>query len=92
MAPLPDVPVVVLSATVGAAPENRARWTAAQAKVAKSVPRGTHLELPDTHHAINEFRPEAIVAAIAQVLDAVQRPIRRVRAAPGSGRAWPGAG
>lgn len=69
--PLPDVPVVLLSATVGAAPEHRAMWTAAQAEVARSVPRGTHIELPDTHHAINEFRPEAIVAAIGQVLDEV---------------------
>jgi pimeloyl-ACP methyl ester carboxylesterase len=70
-APLPDVPVVLLSATVGAAPEHRAKWTAAQAAVTRSVPRGTHIELPDTHHAINEFRPEAIVAAIGQVLDEV---------------------
>ncbi len=69
--PLPDVPVVLLSATVGAAPEHRAKWTAAQAEVARSVPRGTHIELPDTHHAINEFRPEAIVAAIGRVLDEV---------------------
>jgi pimeloyl-ACP methyl ester carboxylesterase len=69
--PLPDVPVVLLSATVGAAPEHRAKWTAAQAEVTRSVPRGTHIELPDTHHAINEFRPEAIVAAIGQVLDEV---------------------
>jgi pimeloyl-ACP methyl ester carboxylesterase len=68
---LPDVPVVLLSATVGAAPEHRAKWTAAQAEVARSVPRGTHIELPDTHHAINEFRPEAIVAAIGRVLDEV---------------------
>jgi pimeloyl-ACP methyl ester carboxylesterase len=69
--PLPDVPVVLLSATVGAAPEHRAKWTAAQAEVARSVPRCTHIELPDTHHAINEFRPEAIVAAIGQVLDEI---------------------
>jgi pimeloyl-ACP methyl ester carboxylesterase len=69
--PLPDVPVVVLSATVGAAPEHRAKWTAAQAEVARSVPRGTHIELPDTHHAINEFRPEAIVEAIGRVLDEI---------------------
>jgi pimeloyl-ACP methyl ester carboxylesterase len=69
--PLPDVPVVVLSATVGAAPEHRAKWTAAQAEVARSVPRGTHIELPDTHHAINEFRPDAIVEAIGRVLDEI---------------------
>jgi len=83
MAPLPDVPVVVLSATVGAAPEHRARWTAAQAEVARSVPRGTHIELPDTHHAINEFRPEAIVTAIGRVLDEVRRPIRSAERATG---------
>ncbi len=71
-APLPDVPVVVLSATVGATAEHRARWTAAQAQVARSVTHGTHIELPDTHHAINEFAPEAIVAAIEQVLDEVR--------------------
>ncbi len=71
-AALPDVPVVVLSATIGAAPEHRAKWTAAQAEVARSVARGTHIELPDTHHAINEFRPEAIVAAVGQVLDEVR--------------------
>lgn len=71
-APLPDVPVVVLSATTGADPAHRAKWTAAQARLARSVARGTHVELADTHHAINEYRPEAIVTAIGQVLDAAR--------------------
>jgi pimeloyl-ACP methyl ester carboxylesterase len=71
-APLPDVPAVVLSATTGADPAHRARWTAAQVQLAKSMAQGTHIELPDTHHAINEFRPKAIVAAIGQVLDAAR--------------------
>lgn len=67
-APLPDVPVCVLSATKGAADEHRAMWTAVHADLAKSVSRGTHIVLADTHHAINEVRPEAIVSAIIQVI------------------------
>ena len=67
-APLPDVPVFVLSATTGAAQEHRAMWTAVHADLAKSVTRGTHAVLADTHHAINEHRPEAIVSAITQVI------------------------
>ena len=71
-APLPDVPVVVLSATTGAAEEHRARWTAAHAKLAQAAPAGTHIVLADTHHAINQERPEAITAAISQVMAAVR--------------------
>lgn len=67
-APLPDVPVVVLSATTGAAAEHRAMWTAVHADLARSVSRGTHTVLADTHHAINEVRPEAIASAITQVI------------------------
>jgi len=67
-APLPDVPVVVLSATIGAAAEHRAMWTAVHADLARSVSRGTHTVLADTHHAINEHRPEAISTAINQVV------------------------
>ena len=67
-APLPDVPVFVLSATKGAAPEHRAMWTAVHADLARSVSRGTHTVLADTHHAINEVRPEAIVSAISDVI------------------------
>lgn len=67
-APLPDVPVFVLSATEGAAQEHRAMFTAVHADLAKSVSRGTHAVLADTHHAINEQRPDAIVSAITQVI------------------------
>lgn len=67
-APLPDVPVVVLSATKGAAAEHRAMWTRVHADLAKSVARGTHTVLADTHHAINEERPEAISSAITSVI------------------------
>lgn len=67
-APLPDVPLVVLSATIGAAAEHRAMWTAVHADLARSVSLGTHTVLADTHHAINSDRPEAIVSALSQVI------------------------
>ena len=67
-APLPDVPVVVLSATKGAAEDHRAMWTQVHADLARSVSCGTHTVLADTHHAINEERPEAIASAITQVI------------------------
>jgi pimeloyl-ACP methyl ester carboxylesterase len=72
-APLPDVPVVVLSATTGAAPEHRAKWTGVHAELARSVSDGTHIVLADTHHAINEHRPDAIVDAISQVIARCRR-------------------
>jgi pimeloyl-ACP methyl ester carboxylesterase len=71
-APLPDVPAVVLSATTGTTPEIRAKWTSVHAHLAASLPRGTHTVLPDTHHAINEARPEAITEAVVQVLGKLQ--------------------
>jgi pimeloyl-ACP methyl ester carboxylesterase len=70
-APLPDVPVVVLSATTGTAPEIRQKWTGVHADLVASVPRGTHIVLQDTGHAINEERPDAIVDAVIRVLDQV---------------------
>lgn len=70
-APLPDVPMVVLSATEGARPDHRAAWTSLHAKLAASVPRGQHIVLPDTDHAVNQSRPQAVVAAIESVLAAL---------------------
>jgi pimeloyl-ACP methyl ester carboxylesterase len=67
---VPDVPLVVLSATTGTTKEFRDRWTGVQANLAASVPGGTHIVLPDTGHAINAERPEAIAAALNQVLAA----------------------
>jgi pimeloyl-ACP methyl ester carboxylesterase len=69
--PLPDVPVVVLSATLGALPEHRATWTGLHARLAASMPQGQHLVLEKTGHAVNEDRPEAVVAAIETVLAAL---------------------
>ena len=71
-APLPDVPTVVLSATTGTTPEIRAKWTGVHADLAASLPRAEHIVLADTHHAINEVRPEAITQAIVHVLAELQ--------------------
>jgi len=81
-APLPDVPLVVLSATTGAAEEHRALWTAVHADLARSVSMGTHTVLDDTHHAINQERPEAIVTALSQVI----ADVRAGRLTPGHTR------
>jgi pimeloyl-ACP methyl ester carboxylesterase len=70
--PLPDVPTVVLSATTGTTPEIRAKWTGVHADLAASLPRATHTVLPDTHHAINEVRPQAITDAVTHVLGQLQ--------------------
>lgn len=69
--PLPDVPVVVLSATQGAREDHRAAWTSLHARLAASVPRGQHIVLADTDHAINEAAPEAVVAAIESIRSAL---------------------
>jgi pimeloyl-ACP methyl ester carboxylesterase len=71
-APLPDVPIVVLSATTGTSPDIRERYTGVHADLVASVARGTHIVLPETGHAINEERPEAIAEAIDQVLDEIE--------------------
>jgi pimeloyl-ACP methyl ester carboxylesterase len=71
-APLPDVPIVVLSATTGTSPDIRERYTGVHADLVASVARGKHIVLPETGHAINEERPEAIAEAIDQVLDEIE--------------------
>jgi pimeloyl-ACP methyl ester carboxylesterase len=45
-------------------------WTRYHAGLAASVPRGKHIVLPDTSHAINQERPEVIVDAINNVIEA----------------------
>jgi len=70
--PLRDVPAVILSATTGTTPEIRAKWTGVHAALAASLPRAKHIVLPDTHHAINEMRPEAITSAVFEVLGELQ--------------------
>ena len=65
--PLPDVPVVVLSATEGAREDHRKAWTRLHAELAASVPRGRHVILADTDHAVNQVRPDAVAEAVQSV-------------------------
>ena len=65
---LPDVPVVVLSATAGA-PEDHHRkaWQKLHAELAASVPRGRHVIVADSDHALNQVAPDAVAEAIESV-------------------------
>jgi len=68
---LPDVPIVVLSATQGAREDHRKAWTKLHAELAASVPRGRHVILAGTDHAVNQVRPDAVAEAIDSIRDAV---------------------
>ncbi len=63
-ATLPDVPVVVLSATTGMPDGQRERFTNLHADLAATTPRGTHVVLADTGHSIPKERPERVAEAI----------------------------
>ncbi len=69
---LPDVPVVVFSATTGRSPEQREMWTGLHAKLAASVPHGTHIVLADTSHATNQERPAEIAEAVNRIIAAIR--------------------
>jgi pimeloyl-ACP methyl ester carboxylesterase len=64
--PLPDVPLIVLSATAGG--PYRARSIALAGQVAGEVRRGRQV-LVDAGHAIHHDQPEAVVDAVASILD-----------------------
>ncbi|MEU8003752.1 alpha/beta hydrolase [Catellatospora sp. NPDC049111] len=66
---LPDVPVVVLSATVGLPNGMRTRWTALQAEVAAAAPRGEHAVVPEAGHYIHSSRPDAVTEAVLAVVE-----------------------
>jgi pimeloyl-ACP methyl ester carboxylesterase len=70
---LPDVPVIVLSATTGSTTmQQRELYTSYHAALAASVPRGRHIVLADTSHAINQERPGDIAEAIKEVIEEIQ--------------------
>jgi pimeloyl-ACP methyl ester carboxylesterase len=69
---LPDVPVVVFSATTGRSQEQRKIWTGLHAKLAASVPRGKHIVLADTSHAINQERPVEIAEAVNRIIEEIE--------------------
>jgi pimeloyl-ACP methyl ester carboxylesterase len=68
-APLPNVPIVVLSATTGQPPREREAWTNFHAELAASVPRGEHIVLSDTSHAVNQERPAEVTNVILRVIE-----------------------
>jgi pimeloyl-ACP methyl ester carboxylesterase len=67
---LPDVPLVVLSATRGVPPLRR-RWTLLQAGVAAGAPtgRGKHIVVADAGHAIHHDRPDLVAAVVLEVVE-----------------------
>lgn len=69
--PLPDVPVVVLSATTGLPERMRARWTALQGRIATTAAQGEHIVVPDAGHYVHQSRPDAVVGGILSVLDRI---------------------
>jgi pimeloyl-ACP methyl ester carboxylesterase len=66
---LPEIPIVILSATTDIPRDEREAWTRFHAGLAASVPNGEHIILADTSHAINQERPTDIAAAINRVID-----------------------
>jgi pimeloyl-ACP methyl ester carboxylesterase len=66
---LPDVPVVIFSATADTPREEREAFTAYHADLAASVPNREHVILADTDHAINQERPAEIAEAIIRVIE-----------------------
>jgi pimeloyl-ACP methyl ester carboxylesterase len=65
---LPDVPLVVLSATTGSPRDQRAAYTGFHSRLAQSVRKGRHVVLDDTSHAVNQERPAQIAEEISRVL------------------------
>jgi pimeloyl-ACP methyl ester carboxylesterase len=65
--PLPDVPVVVLSAARGFPRRFRANWTRLQAGLAAAMPRGRHVVVDGTGHNIPRDRPDVVADAILAV-------------------------
>lgn len=68
-AALPDVPVVVLSASTGMPEDQRETFTRLHAALAAAVPRGTHVVLANTGHLIPQERPERVAEAINNIIE-----------------------
>lgn len=66
---LPDIPVIVLSATRGLPTGLRTRWTSLQARIAVTADRGEHIVVPDAAHYIHTTRPDAVTTAALKVVE-----------------------
>jgi pimeloyl-ACP methyl ester carboxylesterase len=70
---LPDVPIVVLSATKGLPENMRGRWTKRQASLTETA-AGQHLIAQDTGHAIHQERPEQVTTTVLDVVEHIRQP------------------
>jgi pimeloyl-ACP methyl ester carboxylesterase len=68
---LPEVPVVVLSATTDTPEGERETWTACHADLAASVPCGRHVVLAGASHAMNQDRAAEVAEVINRVIECV---------------------
>ncbi|GAA2435835.1 alpha/beta hydrolase [Actinomadura vinacea] len=67
--PFPDLPLVVLTALGDVRGPGRAQdWAEGHRRLAAMSPRGEQVELPGAKHMLQLDRPDAIAAAVAQVL------------------------
>jgi len=71
-APLPDVPVTVLTATRGKPPQLLERSTQLAESVAQSAPRGRHVPVTDSGHYIHHDQPAEVVRVVADTLARVE--------------------
>jgi pimeloyl-ACP methyl ester carboxylesterase len=73
--PIPDVPLVVLSASRGAPRGVRRHWTRLQAALAAAAPggRGRHLMVADSDHNIHHDQPELVASAVLGVVETARR-------------------
>ena len=71
----PRVPVIVLSATTGVPPELRTEMTRLQREIATAA-GGQHVEVPAAGHYIYRSQPQAVIDAIARVVDQVRAETR----------------
>jgi pimeloyl-ACP methyl ester carboxylesterase len=70
--PLPDIPVVIFSATEDRPGGQRETWTGMHVELAASIPGAEHIILADTSHAANQERPAEIADAINRIVDSVR--------------------
>ena len=70
---LPEVPVVVLSATRGLPKGIRGRWTKRQASLTQTLAAGAHITADGTGHAIHQERPGQVTDAVLSVVDHLQQ-------------------
>ena len=75
--PYGDMPLIVLSSDMPPRSDADTRtrmqiWYAMHAKIAQLSSRGEHRIVPGSSHHIQESKPDAVIAAIGQVLNAVR--------------------